>query len=53
MTFDDRRILDPELQKDLTNIIKSVENFAEERNSILLSLLRQKRLPELFEDCNN
>lgn len=53
MSIDNNRILDPELQKDLSNIIKSVEQFVEERDSVLLSLLRQRRLPELFENCDN
>ncbi|MEW5822639.1 MAG: hypothetical protein AB1782_20770 [Cyanobacteriota bacterium] len=53
MTFEDKRVIDPELKQDLTGIIKTVEDFAYERDSVLLSLLRQKRLPELFENCNN
>jgi hypothetical protein len=51
----DYRSIDPELQKDLNHIIKNVESFfIEEQDSILLSLLRQKRVPELFEkNCQN
>lgn len=53
MTQDFRREMDSELKKDLNDIISKVEEFAEEKDSIFLSLLRQKRLPELFETCNN
>lgn len=53
MTFKHKRELDPDLQKDLTEIINKVEDFAYEKDSILVSLLRQKRLPELYENVNN
>jgi hypothetical protein len=53
MLFDNNRKLDPELKRDLSTIINSVEEFAYEKDSILTSLLRQKRLPELYENLNN
>lgn len=48
-----RKELDEDLKQDLNTIISKVENFAQERDSVYLSFLRQKNLPELFEECNN
>lgn len=53
MIGDSKRFMDEELQKDLSGIIQKVNSFTEEKDSVLLSLLRQKRLPELYDSSNN
>lgn len=53
MLDNSKKTIDPELQKDLSSIINGVEMFFEEQDSVLLSFLRQKNLPELFETCQN
>lgn len=50
---DDSKYLDPSLEKDLKYIVNKVQLFLTEKDSIIVSLLRQKRLPELYENSRN
>ena len=53
MTGDYLITLDEDLKKDLADIIGKVKDFNKEKNSIVVSLMRQRRLPELYEFSNN
>ncbi len=53
MTNNDMSNLDPQLKEDLKDVIKNVDNFLYERDTVMLSLLRQMKLPELYERCDN